>query len=198
MSEVSADHETSMESLQPSAAGDHAPAAHRKRKKGAHGRGSDLGWQSGFQGLRRRMLLNDPEYMDDQISELRKGKMRHRNRLNETSGDELFENRSFYTAYAMTIRHRSQRLRQSPPAIAVSSSDGFEDGATAASQANSPVRGADARKTLVFTPASVGSASEPRKAMAQSRSPSPMQHSEPAQGRKLILLAPASSSILSE
>jgi len=62
--------------------------------------------------IRHQMLIENVEYMDDQVSELRRGKVRLRNRVNECSDDELFENRSFYTDYAMTIRQRSQRKNQ--------------------------------------------------------------------------------------
>lgn len=58
--------------------------------------------------IRRQMLIENPEYMQSELLELRRGKVRLRNTVNRCTDDELFENRSFYTPYAMAIRQRSE------------------------------------------------------------------------------------------
>jgi len=57
--------------------------------------------------IKRHMLIENAEYMDHQLSDLRRGKVHLKNRMATCTSNELFENRSFYTSYAMTIRQNS-------------------------------------------------------------------------------------------
>lgn len=57
-------------------------------------------------------MIENNEYMDGELKELRRGRDRLRIRVNECSNEELFENRSFYTSYAMTIKQRGDLRKQ--------------------------------------------------------------------------------------
>lgn len=62
--------------------------------------------------IRRQMLIENDEYMDGQLGDLRRGKVGLKNRMSQCTDDELFENRSFYTSYAMSIHQRSELRKE--------------------------------------------------------------------------------------
>jgi len=58
------------------------------------------------------MLVDNPEYMEDQLKELRNGKVRLRCRVMQCTDDELYENRNFFTDYAVAITERQRVKKQ--------------------------------------------------------------------------------------
>lgn len=59
--------------------------------------------------LRRQRLVEDPEYMDREIINLRRGKFMTQSMMRSTTRDELYDNACLYTTYATAIRQRRRK-----------------------------------------------------------------------------------------
>lgn len=60
--------------------------------------------------LQHEWLVHDPEFMRQQIGELKRGKAALRQALNACEEDDLYENACLFTPYAMTLRKRKGRI----------------------------------------------------------------------------------------
>lgn len=83
-----------------------------ERQRGEHRTGDVL------DGLRNRALLQRhqwlvhcPEFMQQQIGQLKRGKTALRQALSNYEEEELYENACLYTPYAMTLRKRKDRIQ---------------------------------------------------------------------------------------
>lgn len=61
---------------------------------------------------KRQWLLADAEYMDDQISELKRGKVRVKKAMEVYSDEDLYDNSCLYTSYAWQLRRRKQHKKE--------------------------------------------------------------------------------------
>jgi len=65
--------------------------------------------------------------MDSRIGDLRRGKVKLKNLIDETSDYQLYENQCLYTTYAVHLRHRKERKHQLEQGLQFNSSDSWRD-----------------------------------------------------------------------
>mmetsp|Transcript_92522 Transcript_92522/g.163635 ORF Transcript_92522/g.163635 Transcript_92522/m.163635 type:complete len:279 (+) Transcript_92522:266-1102(+) len=92
------------------------PAPVRKRHKGHRSRSAQHEDDAAAElsrrrslDMRRQRLVEDPEYMDGEIRNLRRGKFHTQSMMRSTTRDELYENACLYTTYATAIRQRRRK-----------------------------------------------------------------------------------------